>query len=219
VVSWNYTSSDDFLRLRPKEYYFKRFIIGAFILLVIQLFDDGLFALFIGIPVALYIFGIYLNFHSGMWLAIQDEHVRTNPSKAAWLLLFPLFNLYWYFVVYPGFVVDYNRYLKRYSLEAPGLSSLPFLLLAILSVLGSFQIMLLLAILTGLGVSLGRYTNSVFDSIVICGVIRTVMFFAIIAKVCEAAKALTVAKRLRNTEEMNSPVHVRREVGGIVIDE
>jgi hypothetical protein len=162
---------------------------------------------------------IYLNFHSGMWLAIQDEYVRTNPSRAAWLLIIPFLNLYWYFVVYPGFVENYNRYLKRYSLNAPDLPFFPFLLFAILNLFGSLSFIFLLGILTRFGVNFGRYFNFLVIFGIACGIVNMILFFVIVSKVCDAVNALTIAKTQRKAEEMHPSAHVRKEIGGIVIAE
>lgn len=54
-----------------------------------------------------------------MWSSIQDGHARTTPAKAIGFLFIPLFNCYWLFQVFWGYVKDYNQYISRHSINAP----------------------------------------------------------------------------------------------------
>jgi hypothetical protein len=50
------------------------------------------------------------------WSAIQDGQARTTPGRAVGFGFLPFFNLYWLFVVWPGFARDYNAYLTRHGI-------------------------------------------------------------------------------------------------------
>lgn len=43
------------------------------------------------------------------WQIVQAGGARTTPSAGAWLMLIPLFNLYWMFVAVSGWAEDWNR--------------------------------------------------------------------------------------------------------------
>ncbi len=47
-----------------------------------------------------------------LWEALPHYRARTTPLKATFLLLVPVFNLYWMFVVFPGYAKDANRVLE-----------------------------------------------------------------------------------------------------------
>lgn len=70
-----------------------------------------------------------------MWAAIQDGHARTTPGRAVGFLFVPIFGIFWFYRVFPGFVKDYNAYLARHSLDAPHLECRPFLAVAFLTTL------------------------------------------------------------------------------------
>ncbi len=56
------------------------------------------------------------------WSAIQDGAARTSPGRAVWLLLVPVFNLYWAFQAFAGFATDYNHFIERHSVDAQPIS-------------------------------------------------------------------------------------------------
>lgn len=60
---------------------------------------------------------VLLTFIYRVWKAIQDGHASTSPAAAAWLLLIPVFQLYWVFRAVWGFARDYNQFLERRGLE------------------------------------------------------------------------------------------------------
>ena len=79
------------------------------------------------------------------WRSIPSCFARTTPGLAAWLLLIPLFNLYWFFVAFVGGAIDLNRALdlfsddpaarkNRVSLERPVVAFVCFVLAVCLSV-------------------------------------------------------------------------------------
>jgi len=53
------------------------------------------------------------------WEAIQDYQTRTTPGKAIGFLFIPLFNIYWMFVAYYGFAVEYNKFIRRNNINVP----------------------------------------------------------------------------------------------------
>lgn len=56
------------------------------------------------------------------WKAINDGQARTTPGKAVGFLFIPLFNIYWMFNIFFGWVTDYNKYIQRYGIQAQPLS-------------------------------------------------------------------------------------------------
>jgi hypothetical protein len=82
--------------------------------------------------VLLYTAVIYLIFVWRIWSAIQDEHTRTTPIKAALFLLIPVFNIYWVFEAFPGFVDEYNAYAERHGLSVPRVEKGFFIVYALL---------------------------------------------------------------------------------------
>ena len=81
--------------------------------------------------------GFLLAFVYRMWAAINDGQTKPSPLAAVGLLLVPLFNIYWVFRVYPGFVDQYNQYVRRHQLNAPQLGRGVFLAMAIFAALGA----------------------------------------------------------------------------------
>ena len=53
-----------------------------------------------------------------MWAAIQGPTARTTPGKAVGFLFIPFFNIYWLFVAYWGWAVDYNKFTASRGLQA-----------------------------------------------------------------------------------------------------
>ena len=75
--------------------------------------------LFVVVLIAL-VAGIVLLFSLvyQIWSRIQDEQVRLSPILAIALLIVPVFNLIWLFVVFPGYASRYNGYVERHDLHA-----------------------------------------------------------------------------------------------------
>ncbi|MFO8071348.1 MAG: hypothetical protein R6V85_05680 [Polyangia bacterium] len=51
------------------------------------------------------------------WSSIQDEQSPISTGKAVGFLFIPFFNLYWLFVVLPGFATEYRKYAQRHNLD------------------------------------------------------------------------------------------------------
>ena len=102
-----------------------------------------------------------------MWAAVQDGHARTSPGMAVGLLFVPLFNLYWGFQCLRGFAKDYNAYVRRYSLDAPQLSTGLFTAVVILNLLSPLPLVDLVVLIPG------ALVNSL-----------------VVARICEAVNAL-----------------------------
>jgi hypothetical protein len=66
------------------------------------------------------------------WSVIQDGNASTTPEKAVGFIFIPFFNFYWIFKAWYGFALDYNRYIERYTLNAPKLGESLFLAFCIL---------------------------------------------------------------------------------------
>jgi len=60
---------------------------------------------------------VLLIFVYRVWKPLQDGRASTSPAAAAWLLLIPVFHLYWIFRAIWGFARDYNRLIERHELE------------------------------------------------------------------------------------------------------
>jgi len=75
---------------------------------------------------------IYLVFVWRIWSALQDGSARTTPLKAALFLLVPIFNIYWVFVAFPGFVDEYRAYVERNGFSVPRLEKGYFVVYALL---------------------------------------------------------------------------------------
>jgi type II secretory pathway pseudopilin PulG len=70
-----------------------------------------------------------------MWSAIQDGHARTTPGRAVGFLFIPFYGLYWIFVVFRGFALDYNALIERHHLNLPRLPAGLFTAFAVLNVI------------------------------------------------------------------------------------
>ncbi|MBN1881173.1 MAG: hypothetical protein JW885_03285 [Deltaproteobacteria bacterium] len=64
---------------------------------------------------------IYLVFVWRIWTALQDGSARTTPLRAALFLIIPIFNIYWVFAAFPGFVDEYRAYAERNEFSVPRL--------------------------------------------------------------------------------------------------
>jgi type II secretory pathway pseudopilin PulG len=82
-----------------------------------------------------------------MWHAIQDGQARTTPGKAVGLLFIPFYGLYWIFVAFRGFALDYNALLDRHQLELPRLPTGLFTAFAVLSLISGIPYLGCLALL------------------------------------------------------------------------
>jgi hypothetical protein len=45
------------------------------------------------------------------WAILRPDIARTTPGKAVGFLFIPLFNIYWLFQAFPGWVTDYHKHL------------------------------------------------------------------------------------------------------------
>jgi hypothetical protein len=77
----------------------------------------GVFILFSGVFVLFLHFIFYLVTVHKIWQAIQPIKPRTSAGAAVGLLLVPVFNWYWVFQAYWGWVQDYNKFLDDNNLE------------------------------------------------------------------------------------------------------
>ncbi|MBN1594276.1 MAG: hypothetical protein JW941_13615 [Candidatus Coatesbacteria bacterium] len=75
-------------------------------------------ALYLTIPlIQVFVLVVLLTFIYKTWKAIQDGHASTSPAAAAWLLLIPIFHLYWIFRATWGFAKDYNKFIERHGFD------------------------------------------------------------------------------------------------------
>ena len=200
-----------------KPYYIKTLVLGTLGIWLLFALNEVL-GLIVGIPVSIYLLFVYLSFHREMWSSIQDEYARTSPAKAAWFLLIPLFNLYWCFVVYPGFVRDYERYIKRHDLDGRKLPYRVFYGYAVISVAGFavdafgiiMSILLILSLILARGLSINIFTYlegyEYLGDIGIVGIVSFfliryiivifdwILFIIVILRVCDAVNAITPAQ-------------------------
>jgi hypothetical protein len=78
-----------------------------------KLFPHLIFSLIFGFAsLTAFIYKLVLLFR--FWKIVQDGHARISPKAAAWLMLLPIFNLYWNFVAYYGLSKDFNRYIEKH---------------------------------------------------------------------------------------------------------
>ena len=83
--------------------------------------------IFLGLALMIYGIVVYCILLYKSWQQIQDGQARTTPGKAVGFQFIPLFNLYWIFIAYWGFAVDYNKYIQYKELEVSPLNQLLFL--------------------------------------------------------------------------------------------
>ncbi|MDX2051555.1 MAG: hypothetical protein SFV15_04130 [Polyangiaceae bacterium] len=57
-----------------------------------------------------------------MWLAIQDGRAEVSPRRAVALLFVPIFGLYWFLRVVPGYASAFNTFVERHQISTPRLS-------------------------------------------------------------------------------------------------
>jgi hypothetical protein len=120
-----------------------------------------------------------MSFHYKMWKSIGDNYARTEPALAVLFLFVPIFCYYWYFVVYHGFAIDYNKYVNRYGLKVPLLETEEF---------KSFAKLLLASVVTLLIPFVGELISFFIDLILFFKA------FSIILTVCDAINRLEDAK-------------------------
>jgi len=118
---------------------------GAFILGIILVFvgesqrEDAISiigGIFMFIGMIAMIWGVVLAYIYiyRMWTMIQDGYARTTPGKAVGFMFIPFFSLYWVFVAYHGWSLDYNQFIQRNGRQhAPMVSEGLFLAFAILT--------------------------------------------------------------------------------------
>jgi len=82
--------------------------------------------------IQMFVIVVLLTFIYKVWKPLQDGHARISPAAAAWLLLIPIFQLYWVFRAIWGFAKDYNRFIERHGLELGRLSEKFYLTTSIL---------------------------------------------------------------------------------------
>ena len=125
-----------------------------------------------------------------MWAAIQDGRPRTTPGKAIGFLFIPFFSVYWIFQVWGGYPADYNSYVERHRPDLPRLNSGPYVAYPVLIVLSVIPFLNILTVFVSLFV-----------------------FFAIIAKTCDAVNRLAEAApgQVRSVPQINT--YARRAAG------
>jgi hypothetical protein len=102
---------------------------------VVQNFSLSLHLFIAAGCVLLYSVAVKCVFIYQVWSVIPDRAARMAPAKAVGFLFIPLFNLYWVFQALWGLSRDYNSFLKRSSLNTPGLPEPLFLGYCIISAL------------------------------------------------------------------------------------
>jgi hypothetical protein len=99
-----------------------------------------------------------------MWAAIQDGPARTTPGKAVGFLFIPLFNLYWIFQAYWGWMVDYNLMVESRQLSVPRMPEGLALTLCILSLCSIIPVIGILIGLVSFVLAL-MFLNSAIDGV------------------------------------------------------
>ena len=81
----------------------------------------GVFVMLIGGSILFLTMILNYVFLYRAWHILQPGEARTSPGKAVGFLFIPFFNLYWIFVSYHGWALDWNRIRKSHS----NLTSMP----------------------------------------------------------------------------------------------
>ncbi len=103
-----------------------------------------------------------------IWSIIPPEIATTTPGKAVGFLFIPFYNLYWIFVVYPGWAKDYNLLLAAKKINLPVFSvGLP----------KTIAIFTLLSMIPYLGI--------------LFSLINIILVMVFISKACNSVNALT----------------------------
>jgi hypothetical protein len=128
---------------------------------------------------SVFIFTCKILFHYRMWAAIYNEQVDTPPKLAVLFLFIPLYNLYWIFKFYPGFVQYYNENIDRYGIgsEVQPIDKLVFTAYPLLK-----YISIIVRIVSALGSS--RSLINAFS------IFLFVLFIMMVSKTCDAVNAL-----------------------------
>lgn len=149
--------------------------------------------LIICFAVVVYLFVVTAVMFYKMWDAVRDEGTPVSPVLAVVLLLIPIANIVWAFLVYPLYVKYYNEYIVRRSagVEAlrPGLFYVYPVLLGINLVCSAIaQVGQLFPRSTMLLALLMPF--SIFG--MIASIASFVVFLILIVKICDAVNALPV---------------------------
>jgi hypothetical protein len=67
------------------------------------------------------------------WSSVEDADIRPTPWQAAWRLWVPGYQLYWLFMVLPGFAAAHNDYVRHHELPNADLDARPLLAAAALT--------------------------------------------------------------------------------------
>jgi hypothetical protein len=146
------------------------------------------------LAVALYLIVVTAMLFYKMWEAIKDEGTPVSPVLAVVLLLIPIVNIVWAFLVYPLYVKYYNEYIVRRDTGVRALS--PGLFYAYPVLLG---INLVCSAIAQIAQFLPRSTMllallmpfSIFG--MIASIASFVVFLILIVKICDAVNALPAA--------------------------
>ena len=96
-----------------------------------------------------------------MWGPIQDGVNPVTVGKAIGLLFVPFFSIYWIFVAWGGFPKEYNNYLERHRLTAPGVTSGVFTVFPVVLLVTAFLLFPLLFIPFIFAVMISRVADAV----------------------------------------------------------
>ncbi len=80
-----------------------------------------IFFVILCIAVGIYLIVVTAMFFYKMWDAIRGEGAPISPALAVALLLIPIVNLIWAFLIYPLYVKHYNEYIKRRAADVGAL--------------------------------------------------------------------------------------------------
>lgn len=86
---------------------------------------------------------LYFVVLAKMWGAIQDGQTEITVGKAIGFLFIPIFSLYWVFRAWGSFPTEYNKYIERYGLAIPKLSSGVFVAFPLLMLLSALYLPIL----------------------------------------------------------------------------
>jgi len=97
-----------------------------------------------GLPLLLSFFFLILAFALLLWIyykayaSIRDEQSPHSPGKAVGYALIPIFNIYWLFILIPGFGKEYDLYAQRQGKPAPSGRSWLYWVVAIALVMSMY---------------------------------------------------------------------------------
>jgi hypothetical protein len=131
-----------------------------------------------------------------MWTAIQDGNARTTPGKAVGLLFIPFFNVYWMFIVWSGFVTDYNNYIERNNIPARPLSATLYTIFPLFATLSTVSLWLFSKLAFASPEIFALLSISIF---VLTAVSNLFIMLALIAQTCDSVNALTTTAAIAST--------------------